>query len=220
METVVSFWQLVLEALLLEGSAFIDIQNLGRGSRIVLLIVFLAGFSEALGQSVVLFVSRVKPRRFVASLLLSAGLYAFSYGFWAFSIWLLDRLLFDSAQPFAVVARTVGLGYAPRLFGFLGFMPYFGGPVLLVLSLWSLLAIVIGVSISLKVSLWQAVLYSALGWLVLQISLRTVGYPLLKLTQLLRQRVAGVPMVSNKQELEQLLELSLSEVSNNEETSE
>lgn len=201
------FWELTRQALLLREHAFHVIQALASGSSLALVIVLLAGLSTAVGQSVVLFVNRVKPRRFVVSLLVSSSLYVFVYLFWALSIWLVGRYLLGSEQSLARVARAVGLGYAPQLFNFLAFMPYFGGPVGALLSLWSLLAILVGVQMAFEVTLWQALLASGAGWLVLQALQRTVGRPLMMLSRWLQRRAAGVELITDKEKLAELLDL-------------
>ena len=62
-------WQLVGQTLALNQAAFRTIQNLPNGFVIALTVVFLASLSEAIGQSIVLLANRVKPKRFVLSLL-------------------------------------------------------------------------------------------------------------------------------------------------------
>lgn len=167
-------------------------------TRLGFLVLVLAGFSEALGQSIVLFVNRVKPRRFVASLLLSTLIFAFGFGFWSFSIWVVADVLFEVHQPFRVVPQVLSLAYAPYLFSFFTLTPYFGTFFGSILSLWRLLAVLIAVSVSLSLTLSQALICGALGWMLLQVLQRTIGRPVVWLSRRLRRMVAGVPLVFDK----------------------
>jgi len=201
------FLTLVGRALALDDSVHLLVQGAPWRNTFVTLIVVLAGFSEALGQSVVLFASRVKKRRFVLSLLFSASVYTFSFFFLALSIWLVSTRVFERSVSFDVVMRAVGLGYAPYLFSFFVLAPYFGNPIGLFLAVWSLVAVNRGVQFALGLSLWQALLCTFLGWLLLQILQRTVGRPLVGGTRWLRRRVAGAPLATSRKELRELFEL-------------
>ena len=151
-----------------------------------------------------MFANRVKPKRFVASLALSASIFLFSYLFWTLSIWLVGTYVYGRDVNFNVVARAVGLGYAPYLFSFFALTPYFGVPIAAFLSLWSLLAILVGVSVTLELSLAQALVCSALGWLLWQVSQRTIGRPILNVSRWLKRTIAGVPLTTTRQELRDL----------------
>ena len=188
-------------ALSLNEAVFVAIQTAPQGVGPVLLIVLLAGLSQALGQSIVLFANRVRPHRFVASLLLSASIYAFGFLLLTTSIWLVSRYLFDSVGSLRVATKAVGLGYSPYLFSFFILTPYFGNPISALLSVWSLLAIVLAVRISFDLALAQALLCSALGWLLLQVIQRTIGRPVVALAKWLRRRISGVQLITNRDEL-------------------
>ena len=175
------------------------------GLRLALAVVVLAGLSEALGQSVVLFANRVKPRRFVASLFLSAGLYTAGFVLWALSVWLVGTYVLDSQQSLRTVTKAVGLAYAPYLFSFFVLTPFFGDGVAVALSLWSLLAVLVAVQVTLSLTLSQALLCSALGWVLLQLLRRTVGRPVIWGVLWLRERIAGVPLITGREALQELL---------------
>jgi len=201
------FLNVVGRALLLDGEVHRLVQEAPWGNLLVATVVVLAGLSEALGQSVVLFASRVKKRRFVLSLLFSAAVYAFSFFFLAFSVWLVGTRLFGREAEFGEILRAVGLGYAPYLFSFFVLAPYFGNPIGLLLSLWSLIAVVRGMQVVLDLSAPQALLGAFLGWLLLQVIQRTVGRPLTGAVRWLRRRVAGAPLATSREELRELFAL-------------
>ena len=72
----------------LNQEAFRKIVSLPEGQTIALLVVLIAGLSLAVGQSVILFINRVKPARLIFSLLLNAVLFVFGFLFLVFSTWL------------------------------------------------------------------------------------------------------------------------------------
>ena len=188
------FAELIRRALALEPAVYRLVAGAGNGLGIALLVVALAGLSEGVGQSIVLFINRITPRRFVLSLLLSAVTHSVGYLFWAASIWLVGVRLFGRGEEFAVVARAVGLAYAPQLFGFFVLTPYLGSLFSLLIGVWTLLATVVAVHAGLGLTIWQAVACSGVGWLLIQIARRTLGRPLLAFERWAENRAAGVPL--------------------------
>ena len=204
---LIEFANVVGRALLLDSEVHRLMQEAPWRDVLVATVVVLAGISEALGQSVVLFASRVKKRRFVLSLLFSASVYTFSFFFLSLSVWLVGSQVFDREVAFGTIVRAVGLGYAPYLFSFFILAPYFGNPIGLLLSVWSLIAVVRGVQVVLDLGTWQALLCAFLGWLLLQLIQRTVGRPLTGGVRWLRRRVAGAPLATSRAELRELFAL-------------
>ena len=192
--------RLIGQALALDSSAFLQIIEL-ESLRIALLVVFLAGLSNALGQSIVLFANEVKPRRFVASLVLAAIIYVSGFLFFAFSIWLVENFIFGRDEPFISMVKVVGLAYSPYLFSFFILTPYFGSFISVALSLWSLAAILVALHATLALSFWQAFLCSALGWGLVQLVNRTLGRPVHALTQTGKRLVAGTKLERNLKNL-------------------
>lgn len=185
--------ELIGATLRLSGEHYLDLS--GFELRQLISIVFLAGMSAALGQSVVLFVSRVKPRRFLASLLLSAAIFVAGFLLWSLSIWLIGRYGYSSEVRYPTMLRASALAYSPYLFSFFVLTPYFGSFLWVVLSIWSLLALVIATAVVLDLTLWQALVCNAGGWILLQLLGRTIGRPVLWVARALRAWVAGTRLV-------------------------
>jgi len=160
--------------------------------RLGLAVVYLAGLSMALGQSVALFAERVSPRRFASTLAVQAGLFLAAFLVWALSVWWVARVGFDAARPLRDVVAVVGLAYAPQLFGVLVLVPYFGGPLQAALSVWTLLATLVAASAVFGLTLGQAVACAAGGWLLSQLLQRTLGRPVVRVGRRVRAWVAGI----------------------------
>jgi hypothetical protein len=191
---VESALELINGALRLRPEAFTALELRPDGLRLALWVVLFAGLSSSLGQSLVLFVNGVRPRRLLSSLILSALLFAFSFLFWVASIWLVADLVFGRERPLTEVARTVGLAYAPQLFGFFALTPYLGNAIATALSIWVLLATLLATTVVFGVSPLVAAACTALGWLLLLLANRTVGRPLDWLAKRLRRAVAGTEL--------------------------
>lgn len=189
-----TLWQTIQEAMRLNESIFIDIQRVPGGIVVALLVVLLAGFSESLGQSIILFINRVSPLRFMLALLLTAANHVLGYLLWTVIIWLVGAYAFGRSAPLIVLASAVGLAYAPQLLAFFELTPFFGNSFSILLSLWSMIAIVIAVRAGLELETWQAIVVSGVGWLLLQLWRRTIGRPVYALGRWLQRRAAGVPL--------------------------
>lgn len=203
------FWQLVQGATVLNPEAFRLIETLPNGTKVALYVLLLAGLSQAGAQSIVLFVNQVKPIRFVLSLGIAAILFVISTAFWVLSVWTVSHVLYGADTAFLTVLRVLGLAYAPLLWSFLVAMPYLGVPIGVVLSIWSLLSFVRGFDFVTGLGRWQALWCAILGWIVFQIIQRTIGRPAAAFGKWLSNSVAGKPLVTNIQELEQVIQSGL-----------
>ena len=78
-----SLTDIIRQALRLEPGIYVGIQNAAQGIWIALTVVLLAALSESFGQSIVLFVNRVRPRRFVLALLIATSSRIAGFWLWA-----------------------------------------------------------------------------------------------------------------------------------------
>ncbi len=164
------------------------------GRLIALQIVVLAGLSESLGNSVILFANRVSPRRFVFSLLLSVVIYVGGFFVWVFSIDVVARLMFDRVDMFERVAAAVSLSYIPLLLSFLTLLPYLGNPLIKLLYLATFIVLVGALEVALDLTEWEAVLCGQFGALFNLLIRATVGRPVIWLETRARSWVAGRPL--------------------------
>jgi len=192
------FWSLIKGAIALHPTTFQSLQNRPNSLFAALTVVFTAGIAQSLSQLVVLFVNQVRPLRFVLSLLISALFFVVGYMFWAFSIWSILNIFFDTYLPLPAVVRTLGFSYAPLMLGVLVIIPYFGSAIFVVLSIWTLLAVVVGIDSITTLSLWQSFESAALGWVVIQLLQKTVGQPVASLGQWITNWVAGENLITNR----------------------
>jgi hypothetical protein len=163
-----------------------------------LAIVLLAGFSEAVAASIILFANRVKPARLFFSWAIGALLFFFGYAFLVISTWLVCRLPGTPHLGLQELAIVLALSYAPMLFSFLGALPYLGPGIFTVLRIWNLLAMVAGVETIGRVGIPTAAICVALGWTVMLLAQRSFGKPIALLGTRIFDAVAGVQLVDDE----------------------
>jgi hypothetical protein len=161
---------------------------------VVLVIAMLGGAGLLLGQSVILFVNRVRPARFALSLLLNGIVFAISLAVWGLAIWLIGILLFPAEPTMGTVMRLVGLSAAPYVFGLFVLIPYLGEFIYRVLGAWSAVIAAGVTAYSFQVGWWPAFLVVGLSWFAITALSNTIGRPVLALRNRAWQTVAGTSL--------------------------
>ncbi len=196
--------EIIRQALLLNPAVYVAVQNTPAGLWIAVTVVLLASLSEAAGQSVVLFLNRIRPSRLWLALGITTGSQLVGYAVWSFTIWWVGGLLFGTEKSLIAVASVVGLAYAPQIFSFLVLIPFLGDGIGLLLSLWSMFAVVVAINAGLSLETWQAAALAAFGWLLLQSVRRTIGRPVESIQRWLTGQAAGVPLRVRTRDLPRL----------------
>ncbi len=164
-----AMWEVIKGVLSLDPQVFQAAVFLPGAWKMALAIVFVAGLSDMLGQSVVLFANRVTPRRFVVSTVMSGVMLIVSVFFYALTIWLIVRFAMGVQRSyFSTVLVLVSLSYAPLVFSFFTLLPYMGNFIYQTVRIWSLLALVVGVAAIAQSRFWVGILACLLGWLFIQ----------------------------------------------------
>ena len=202
---IAQFWHLISQVLRLKSEVFLTIQQLPQSLAVGLIIVFIGGLAQALSQGIVLFINRVPPLRSILTLMIAALLFAFDFYFWFVSTWWIAEKTLGESLALTDIFRTLSWSYAPMMFGFLVVLPYFGMPIYFVLTTWTLVAMNVGMATITPLSYWQAFGCVFLGWLVVQVLQRTIGYPIRRLEFALTSQVAGGDLVLTAEELRQQL---------------
>lgn len=200
------FWEIVGWVFALNGEAFRTAAGLPQGMQLALLIVLLGGMSRSVGQCAILFFNQVKPIRFFISLLISAILFVGGFLALVGATNLITLLPWTIAVPLRTLVTVLGLSYAPLLFSFLGALPYLGLPILSLLSIWNLLAMVVGFGAVTNLDIPTAFAYVALGWIVLQVIEQTIGRPVAAFARWIADTAAGVDLKSDRKEVIELFQ--------------
>ncbi|RZM76643.1 CAAX amino protease [Leptolyngbya iicbica] len=195
------FWYVIGYVFALNSEAFRIAASLPQGVQLALLIVLFAGLSRSIGQCAILFFNQVKPLRFFLSLLISAVLFVGGFLALVGSTWLITLLPWSVSLSFSTLVIVLGAAYAPLLFSFLGALPYAGQPILNLLSVWNLLAMVVGFGAVTGLNLPESFGYVGFGWVLLQIIEQTIGRPIAAWARWLADTVAGVDLKTDRDEL-------------------
>ena len=207
------FWEVLGYVFALNAEAFRIAITVPQGFKLALVVVLLAGFSQEIGQSIILFLNQVKPIRFVFSLFINAVLFAFGFFALVGSTWLITLLPWSEHVAWPALVTVLGLAYAPLLFAFLGALPYLGQPILSVLSIWHLLAMVVGFAAITGVDISESFGYVAFGWIGLQVLQHTLGRPVAELGKRIANVAAGVNLVTDRRALTQAMKEELAQAS-------
>ena len=134
-----------------------------------LTIAALAGVSTLFGDSVVLFLNRVRGWRFAITMLLNALGFVLLYALQALVIAVVGPLVVGHSPGLATVTQGVMLATAPMIFGFLVLIPYLGPAIARLLQVWGLLVLWLVNEVLFQTDLWTALLITGIGWGVMQL---------------------------------------------------
>lgn len=192
-------WRGIIESMRLNPAVAEYVDNafqtgMGNTGWAILTIAILGGAGLLLGQSVILFVNRVSPGRFVLSLLLNGIVFTISLIIWSVLIWLIGSLVFPEQPRFGLVMRLVGLSAAPYVFGLLVLIPYLGEGIYRILGVWSMLIASGATAYSFKVGWWPAIAVVGLSWLLIWVMSNTIARPVIALRNKAWQAAAGTSL--------------------------
>ena len=170
-----TFFWLVQGALTLNRTPFEALERSPQGLPFAVAVLLLAGVSRALGQSVVLFFNHVSPRWFVWALIVGAVEFTAAALVWMTVIRLPLALSVPAAPGFWLVAKVVGLGFAPRLLSVLELIPCAGPTLGRVLQVWTFLATVLGMAVLFDVPAWSPAVLAGIALLLEKLLIRLIG---------------------------------------------
>lgn len=117
-----------------------------------------AALADLIGQSAVLFLNRVPPRRFLLCLTGGVALFLASAFTWALTLFLWLPLSLSTA------CKLVAYAHIPQLLGWLVFLPHFGAYLFHFLRGWVFFNLVVAIGVTTGASLPVAVLCALPGW--------------------------------------------------------
>ena len=164
-------------------------------------IAIIAGVSTLFGDSVVLFLNRVRGWRFALSLFLNGLAFALLYTLQAVVIALVGPLVTGQSPNFGSVVRGVMLSTAPLVFGFLVLIPYLGPAIARILQVWGLIILWL-----VNIALFQAGIVSSLiitgiGWGVMQLLSWSLARPVNWIGDRIWRLVTGRPSMMTGRDL-------------------
>ena len=199
-EYFVTLWRVINRALWLDP-ALLEAAGAAAGTEagprafaLAIGVVVVAGVSTLLGQSVTLFINRVRPGRFVLSLVMNGLLLVIGWLVWALVLWVIGLWLFPITPTYRTMLLLIALSYAPLAFGFLILIPWMGPFIQRLLYVWSFIIVVGALMFEFQVGFVPALVAAGIGWLVLLGMTLTIGRPIVALRNLLWHKVTGSRM--------------------------
>lgn len=132
------------------------------------IILFMSILSLTIGNSVVLFANRVNHAQFIRSILAFTFLFILSIFLWTLSIQFFAYSFFGKHKPTADVLLLVAASFTPFIFGFLILLPHLGYYLYALLRIWVMVNLVINVMIAYQFNIFQALIVSLLGWILME----------------------------------------------------
>ncbi|NJL05292.1 MAG: hypothetical protein HC911_10430 [Chloroflexaceae bacterium] len=200
-EFVRVLWAIVWNAMALNPRLAQEVYQYPQAFWYILTIVFISGISLLIGQSVILFVNRVSPQRFLLSLVMSGFMQIVSIILWATVVFLAGDILFSARPRFVDVLNIVMLSTAPFVFGFLVLIPYAGMFVYRLLNAWSFIIAVGAIRFTYNVGWGNALLAVGLGWIFAYLLTITVGRPVIALRNRIARQVVGTSLDARPKEI-------------------
>lgn len=160
----------------------------------VITIAVVAALSTMIGQSVVLFVNRVRRWALVFSLLISIVGVLGSHLLEALILWVLGTLIFGEPGSLLEVTKVVIVSSAPLAFGFLTAIPLLGPSINRLLSIWSLLVLWAVVAVLYPSGPWAAAGMVLAAWLGMLLLDQLLGPALASLRDRMWRAVTGRPL--------------------------
>lgn len=164
-------------------------------------VAILAGISTLIGDSVVLFLNRVRGWRFAITMLLNAVGFVLLYALQALVIAIVGPLVVGHSPGLAAVTRGVMLATAPMIFGFFVLIPYLGPAIARVLQAWGLLVLWVVVDALFDTDLWTALLITAIGWGVMQLLSWSLSRPFAWVGDRIWRLATGTPSMMTGRDL-------------------
>lgn len=170
-------------------------------SWVAVTVAILAGASTLLGNSVVLFLNRVRGVRFTLSLLFNGLGFVVLYAVQALIIAVVGYLVTGQRLDVGMSTWAVLLATAPLVFGFFELIPYLGPGIARILQAWGLIALWAIVEVLYQVSHWTALLIVGVGWGAMQLVSWLLSRPLAVMGQAVWRLVTGLPTMVTAQDL-------------------
>jgi hypothetical protein len=138
-------------------------------SAVAVTVALLAGASTLLGNSVVLFLNRVRGWRFGVSLLMNGVSMVVLYAVQALAIAVVGYLVTGNRVQPDLAVMAVLLATAPLILGFFELIPYLGPGIARILQAWGLVALWAVVAALYGVDRWTALFITLVGWGLMQL---------------------------------------------------
>lgn len=157
-------------------------------------VATLAALSTMLGHAVIFLVNRVQGGRLVAGMALGALYLVFLHLLTGVTIGFVAIVVMDRAELTTLVVAYL-LTLAPRVLGFLVFIPHVGLWIGKALEGWCLIALMVMLAHVLHIPYWQAMALAGSAWVLTHVTSRLLSRPVAALASRAWTRLTGRPTI-------------------------
>jgi hypothetical protein len=189
------FFELVGSVLRLNPDTMRAIAQSPDGLRVALTILLLGSFSDATGNSPILFLSGIGGRRFVLCLLVDTLLSVLRIAIWILALVVLLNLLPQADVSLTDAALIVGIGCTPMLLSFLALLPLVGPVLLRLLHAWVFVTMFVALRAIFGLALGPALTIALVGCVAALVIGHTVDRHVVRGFGWLTRRLLGVDLL-------------------------
>jgi len=131
--------------------------------------VVLVSMASAIGTGIGSLGGDHGPIWFLWGLLIGLGSAIIGWLLWSLLTYVIGITIFkgpETEADYGQLLRTIGFSNSPGVFRFFSFIPFIGGVIAFVASVWALVAGVIAVRQALDFSTWRAIGTCIVGWVI------------------------------------------------------
>lgn len=164
-----SIRQIAWNALTLNAQLYQATRSDRRTRRAALTIVIFAALSRAVASIIISLLNRVTLPALLFTVLFGIFSVVIGYYFWTFTIWKIGQWANLNPPTYRALLCPIGFAYSPQLLNFITILPLLGRPLELILSVWTLLAVILAVRKAMSINPLWAALLSIVSFPVVQI---------------------------------------------------
>ncbi|HUV51813.1 MAG TPA: YIP1 family protein, partial [Dehalococcoidia bacterium] len=165
-----SLFNKMLRAAQLDINLYEEVEADKRANLQAFTVVILVSLASGLGTAIAGILSREDdPIWFLWGLLIGIGVSILGWLMWALVTYAIGVTIFkgpETEADYGQLLRTIGFSTTPGALRFFSFIPFIGGVIAFVASVWALIAGVIAVRQALDFSTWRAIGTCIVGWLL------------------------------------------------------
>lgn len=165
-----SLFNKMLRATQLDVNLYEEVEADKGANTQALVVVILVSLASGLGTAIGGVLTREDaPIWFLWGLLIGIGVSILGWLLWSLVTYAIGVTIFkgpETEADYGQLLRTIGFSTTPGALRFFSFIPFIGGVVAFVASVWALIAGVIAVRQALDFSTWRAIGTCIVGWLL------------------------------------------------------
>ena len=172
-----SLWSKMVRAAKLDVELYEEVEADERSNGQAFTVVLLVSLATGIGSGIGGILAQDSGLWFLWGLLIGLATSIVGWLVWALFAYWLGTTIFkgpETEATYGQLLRTLGFAHSPGALRIFSFIPFIGGLIAFVASIWSLVAGVIAVRQALDFSTWRAIGTCVVGWILYMILLFVV----------------------------------------------